>query len=222
MSDWPFGNLAPMSFDVVLADPPWRFNLRSEKGEGKSPQAHYACMSLDDIKRLPVSQLCRGDALCFMWTTWPMIASATDDAADCIRNADRMSVPAAHQVMRSWGFAPVTGGAWFKRTKNDANWTGTGYVMRSACEPFLIGRMGSPLLKAQRGAFETEIDDGIAVRAAIREHSRKPDLVYALIEKLCPRAMRGIELFARQRWTASDAIAWDAWGNEAEKFQAVA
>ena len=49
---WPFGSLRPLSYDLLMVDPPWRFALRSEKGEAKSAQAQYACMSLDDIKAL--------------------------------------------------------------------------------------------------------------------------------------------------------------------------
>ena len=147
-----------------------------------------------------------------------MLASGRMTAADSIASADNQSPPAAIAVMRAWGFTPVTGGAWFKRTKNDADWNGTGYVLRSACEPFLIGRMGSPLVKAQRGAIATEID-GLAIRASTREHSRKPDLIYDICERLSPRALLGVELFARQRWLGGK-IAWQAWGNEVNKFEA--
>ena len=46
---WPFGDLPPLSFDIVLADPPWLFELYSANGEHKSPQRHYGCMALADI-----------------------------------------------------------------------------------------------------------------------------------------------------------------------------
>ena len=198
MSDWPFGDITPMSADIILADPPWHFDLRSEAGEEKSAQAKYDCMSLDAIKALPVSQLCRGDALCVIWTTWPFIE-------------------AAPIVLRAWGFTPVTGGAWFKRTKHDKAAFGTGYIFRSACEPFLVGTMGSPLTaKNVRNVIET-LEAENAIYAPTREHSRKPDEIYDLCERLCPRALHGVELFARQRW-AGGKIAWQAWGNETDKF----
>jgi len=201
-SKWPFGDIAPMSADVILADPPWRFELRSEAGEEKSAQAQYECMSLEDIMALPVSKLCRGDAICVMWATWPFIANA-----------------AANLILPAWGFTPVTGGAWFKRTKHDKAAFGTGYVFRSACEPFLVGTMGSPLTaKNVRNVIETLEADN-AIYAPTRGHSRKPDGIYGLCERLCPRALRGVELFARQRWTGGK-IAWQAWGNDVDKFEA--
>lgn len=201
MSAWPFGNIVPMSADIVLADPAWLFELRSEAGEEKSAQAQYDCMSLADIMALPVSQLCRGDAVCVMWTTWPFLANGQ-----------------AQLVLPAWGFNPVTGGAWFKRTKHDKAAFGTGFIFRSACEPFLVGTLGSPLTaKNVRNIIETFETDN-AIIAPTRGHSRKPDAIYDLCERLCPRALRGVELFARQRWTGGK-ITWDAWGNEADKFQ---
>lgn len=54
---WPFAELRPLSFGAIIADPPWKFELYSEKGIGKVPQAQYACMELDEIRALPVQQL---------------------------------------------------------------------------------------------------------------------------------------------------------------------
>jgi N6-adenosine-specific RNA methylase IME4 len=201
---WPFGSLAPMSADIILADPPWAFLLRSESGQEKSAQAQYGCMSIEDIKALPVSKLCRGDAICVMWTTWPFIASG-----------------AAVEVLPAWGFRPVSGGAWFKRTKHDKAAFGTGYVLRSACEPFLVGTLGSPLTARNvRNIIETFEEDN-AIIAPTRGHSRKPDEIYDLCERLSPRALLGAELFARQKYIGGK-IAWNAWGNEVEKFDVVA
>ena len=193
---WPFGDILPMSADIVLADPPWSFQLRSVAGEGKSAQAQYACMDLAAIKALPVSQLCRGDAICVMWTTWPFIEAAPG-------------------VLRAWGFSPVTGGAWFKRTKHDKPAFGTGYIFRSACEPFLVGTLGNPQTsRSVRNIIESEEN---AISAATRGHSRKPDLIYDLCERLCPRAVAGVEMFARQKFSGGK-ISWSAWGDQAEKF----
>lgn len=194
---WPFADLPPCSFDLVLADPPWSFALRSQAGEEKSAQAQYDCMDLEAIKALPVAALCRGDAICVMWTTWPFIEAAPG-------------------VLRAWGFNPVTGGAWFKKTKNDKPAFGTGYIFRSACEPFLVGTMGSPLTaKNVRNIIETDMN---AISAPTREHSRKPDEMYDLCERLCPRALRAVELFARQRFTDGQLL-WEAWGNQTDKFE---
>lgn len=158
-------------------------------------------MSLPDIMSLPVSQLCRGDAICVMWATWPFVANGT-----------------AQLILPAWGFTPVTGGAWFKRTKHDKAAFGTGYIFRSACEPFLVGTMGSPLTaKNVRNIIETFEEDN-AIIAPTRGHSRKPDEIYDLCERLSPRALHGVEVFARQRWTGGK-LSWQAWGNEADKFE---
>ena len=112
VSHWPFDPLPPLSFDVVFADPPWQFELRSEKGEGKAPQAHYDCMSLDEICALPVGHLARGDAWLWLWATYPMLREA-------------------FTVLDAWGFTYVTGGPWVKRGQSGKLAFGPGYVLRT-------------------------------------------------------------------------------------------
>ena len=65
-SCWPFGDLRPLSYSMLMADPPWSFQLYSEKGEAKSAQAKYECMSLDEIAALPVDHLTAADAILFI------------------------------------------------------------------------------------------------------------------------------------------------------------
>ena len=169
----------------IIADPPWRFELHSEKGEGKAPQAHYACMSTDDICRLPVGHIAHQNCVLFMWATFPMIADAL-------------------RVMAAWGFQYKTGGAWSKRTVTGKPAFGPGYILRSSCEPFLIGTMGNPAWasKSVRNYIE----------APTRGHSRKPDDQYTHMDQLVP-GVPGIELYARQTMPG-----WDCWGNETGKF----
>lgn len=181
--DWPFGDLAPMSADVIMADPPWRFRLYSEAGEHKSPQRHYACMDLAAIKAMPVGELAGRHAMLWLWATWPML-------------------PQALEIMAAWGFKYTTGGAWDK-----GRW-GPGYVHRSVTEPWLIGTRGSPRIDGRSVPN--------VIRETRREHSRKPEMAYALAERMMPGATR-IELFARTRRPG-----WQVWGDEAEKFAAVA
>lgn len=192
---WPFGDLPPLSFDVILADPATEFKTYSEAGQGKSPSAHYQTMSFDELGALPVSKLGRGDCILMMWACWP-------------------SLPQSIDLLRKWGFRYVTGGAWHKRTRHGKTAFGTGYVMRSATEPYLIGTLGSPLtVRNIRNVIETEDLD--VIDAVRREHSRKPDEQYDVCERIMPRAIRRIELFARQRREG-----WDVWGNEVDKFEA--
>lgn len=193
MSGWPFGTLTPLSYDVILADPATRFETYSDKGEEKSPQAQYSTMSWEELAAMPVAQLGRGDTILVMWACWPTL---------------RESIA----TLEAWGFRYVTGGAWHKRSKHGKSAFGTGYVLRSASEPFLIGTLGSPVAARNvRNIIETQDLD--VIDAVRREHSRKPDEQYALCERLATRAVRFVELFARQRRPG-----WDAWGNEVEKF----
>ena len=186
---WPFAELQMFGYHAILADPPWRFGLRSVKGEEKSPQAQYDCMALDDIKALPVGQLARDHCWLMLWATWPMIREALE-------------------VMDAWGFTYVTGGSWAKQSKTGAKWAfGTGYVMRSADEPFLIGRIGNPPIRTRSLRN--------LIVAPVREHSRKPDAQYDHVEQLAhgPYA----ELFSRTSRTG-----WDSWGNQTGRFTAEA
>ncbi len=119
----------------------------------------------------------------------------------------------------------IVNGTWVKRTKHGKDAFGTGYVLRSSNEPFLIGTRGSPkTTKSTRSTVPT-YDDGfheeqpfaassITIEAIAREHSRKPDEAFVAAERLIPDAQR-IELFSRQ-----SRQGWTVWGNETEKFDA--
>ncbi len=186
---WPFGELHQRAYGVILADPPWHFENFSAAGEEKNPVAHYACMDVDDIAALPVDKLAAPDSVLVMWATAPML-------------------DVAFNVMAAWGFAFKTAGAWHKRTvtgNHDA--FGTGYIYRSAFEPWLVGTKGSPEIRVR--------DVRNLLVEPVREHSRKPDRMRINIE----RQFHGpyAELFARER-----APGWDAWGNQVGKFEGAA
>lgn len=193
---WPFDPLTPMKYGGILADPPWAYAMRSEKGYDKSPEAHYATMPLDQIKALPVSHLAGPDCLLFLWSTWPHLVQA-------------------QAVMKAWGFTYITGGSWTKRTPLSKAAFGTGYVLRSSTEPYLVGRIGAPQIhsRSERNLIEAaEIPDGI--ESLRREHSRKPPEMREMIERLRPRA-HCAELFAREPWPGHEV-----WGNQTERFEA--
>jgi N6-adenosine-specific RNA methylase IME4 len=184
MTDWKFGSLERHSYGLIMADPPWSFKTYSPKGHGKSPQRHYDCMEIDDIKSLPVNQLASPDCCLFLWATWPMITHAMD-------------------VMAAWGFVYKTGGVWHKKTSTGKTSFGTGYRIRSACEPFLLGFRGNPKnSRSERNVIEAEV----------REHSRKPDSAYEWCERYLPD-IRRCELFSRQKRRG-----WEPFGNEVDKF----
>ena len=166
---WPFGDLLPGSFDLIMCDPPWRFIPRSAKGVTKKGAAgHYRTMTLDEIKALPVGRLGADDCVLWLWATAPMYRQALE-------------------VVDAWGFKYSTMGWWAKRTKTGKLRWGTGYRLRSTGEPYIIATRGGP--KSTRG-ISAHID-GLA-----RENSRKPEESFAWAEKMMPNARR-LELFSR-------------------------
>lgn len=171
-------------YDFIMADPPWTFKNYSEKGHGKSAQNHYTCQSIEEIEALPVSRQAAPDCLLWLWATNPML-------------------PQAMRVLTGWGFTFKTAGHWVKTTGKGKLCFGTGYILRSAGEPFLIGTIGKP--KTTRGVRSV-------IMGERREHSRKPDEAYRAAEELMPSAKR-LELFSRQ-----ERPGWDAWGDEVGKF----
>jgi N6-adenosine-specific RNA methylase IME4 len=126
--------------------------------------------------------------------------------------------PKVHRELSMWGSVyievarPCRNGLTFARTgvwlrvsdhKPRKQAFGTGYVLRCAGEPFLIGTIGNP---------RTARNVRSVIEGPIREHSRKPEEAYAEAEKLMPRARRA-DLFSRQTRPG-----WTSWGNEAGKF----
>lgn len=197
MSPWPFDPLTPMKYGAILADPPWAYAMRSEKGHAKSPEAHYPTMDLEAIKALPVNQLAGPHCYLFLWSTWPHLPQALD-------------------VMQAWGFRYVTGGSWTKLTENGKLTFGTGYVVRSASEPWLVGCLGRPEIatRSERNVILAAQDITTGIEAVRREHSRKPVAMREMIQRLLPR-QHFCELFAREPWDGHAV-----WGNQTDKFVA--
>lgn len=172
-------------FDLIVADPPWNFATRSAKGiTAKGAGGQYSTMTLDDIKAMPVSSIAARHSILWLWITNPMI-------------------PQGLAVMEAWGFTFKTAGHWSKKTRHGKQAFGTGYLLRCAGEPFLIGTRGRP--KTARNVRSV-------IEGPIRQHSRKPDESFAAAEALMPEARR-IELFSRQ-----PRDGWLGWGLEADKF----
>lgn len=192
-------------FGLIMADPPWAYAMRSEKGYAKAPEAQYRTMPLEEIKALPVEALAAPDCLLWLWAVNPQL-------------------PQAFEVLAAWGFTFKTAGTWLKRTAHGQVSFGTGYILRSSNEPFLIGTRGNPkTTRATRSAVISEEvgelirediwpNPMITIEATAREHSRKPDEAFRACEDLMPEARR-IELFSR-----TDRPGWAVWGDEAGKF----
>jgi hypothetical protein len=88
MTAWP----RPNHYRLIYADPPWTFATYSRKGKGRSAEAYYDCMSLAEIKALPVADWAADDCVLLLWTTDPLLPTALD-------------------VIRSWGFTYKRRGA---------------------------------------------------------------------------------------------------------------
>ena len=176
-------------FGVILADPPWRFTTYSENGKGRSPEQHYACMSLVDIAAMPVAALAAQDSALLLWATMPQL-------------------PAALEIMHAWGFIyKTTAFVWIKAAKhakavllsgNGLHW-GMGFWSRSNVELVLLGTRGAPKRLAKNVHQ--------VIVAPVAEHSRKPDETNRRIERLLPGPY--LELFARR-----PLAGWTVWGDE--------
>lgn len=166
---WPFAPLKPLSYSVIVADPPWRFRTWGEHNQHKSASRHYSLMTTDDIKALPVAQLAQRDCLLLLWGTGAMLPQALD-------------------VMAAWGFTYKSLMSWRKTTPAGKVRMGTGYWTRSMHEPILIGALGKP----RKISGFPSLFDGVA-----RQHSRKPDEFYDLVLKHSDGVSRA-DLFSRE------------------------
>ena len=171
-------------FGAILADPPWSF----QGGGNKAVKHQYDCMSLDDIKALPVADIADDHCLLFMWATPPMI-------------------PHALETMTAWGFRYTSMLTWAKQSQTGKAWAfGTGYRFRNSAEFMILASKGKPACLSRNTRN--------LIVAPVREHSRKPDQQYDVVNALAGDVDK-IELFARQQWHGSN---WYAWGNQTDKF----
>lgn len=177
------------AYGVVLADPNWQFLTRGRNGHGKSPERHYRTMSFDRIAALPVWRVAGRSCALFLWCTWPTIEQGL-------------------ALIKAWGFR-YSGLAWewfkFNPATGKASFGG-GYGTRKNLEPCLLAIRGAPK------RLHADVRDWLV--APRREHSRKPDEQYPLIERLFGGPY--LEMFARQRWSTR----WDAWGDQVDLFRA--
>lgn len=172
-------------YGVIVADPPWKYDLMAIRG---NPEDHYRTMDLLELCALPVDQLAAPNSILLLWGTWPKL--------------DSMCLP----LLKSWGFAYVTGFPWIKITSIAPNlWGemeisvpyGVGFWARGCSEMILIGR---------RGNVSPPANSFVGLLSPNLYHSRKPDSIYEYAESL-PGPY--LELFARR-----PRPNWDAWGNE--------
>lgn len=174
-------------FQTVLADPPWRFANRTGKVAPEHKRLdRYGTMELDEIKALPVGDVTAKNAHLYLWVPNALLPEGID-------------------VMKAWGFRYVSNVVWAKRRKDGGpDGRGVGFYFRNVTEPILFGVRGSMRTLAPARSTVNMIE------TRKREHSRKPDEQYDLIESCSPGPY--LELFARYAREG-----WSAWGNESDE-----
>ena len=191
------GFLGDDRFGCVMADPPWRFQNRTGKVAPEHKRlARYPTMDLDEICALPVAENLEDRAHCYLW----------------VPNA---LLPEGLQVLSAWGFQYKSNIIWEKVRKDGGpDGRGVGCYFRYVTEILLFGVRGKdvrtlPPGRSQVNYLEAEEPDGDVLKTRKREHSRKPDEQYKIIEN-CSWGPY-LELFGRGKRDG-----WTVWGNQAD------
>jgi N6-adenosine-specific RNA methylase IME4 len=173
-------------YRTILADPPWRFTNRTGKMAPEHRRlSRYETMTLEEIKTLPVSQVVQDTAHLYLW----------------VPNA---LLPEGVAVLQAWGFEYKSNIVWHKiRKDGGSDGRGVGFYFRNVTELILFGIRGKNARTEAAGRRQVNY---ISTRK--REHSRKPDEQYDLIQS-CSKGPY-LELFARG--ARKD---WDVWGDQA-------
>lgn len=177
---------SPEKFDVILADPPWKYNSRANHKTRFRGGAcgHYDLMSTEEICAIPVQDWAAPGAVLFLWACYPMLIDA-------------------FKVTVAWGFEYKTMGfTWVKTNPgNGKPFFGVGYYTKSNAEPCLLATRG--------GVIKPHVNTVSQVIVAPRtKHSEKPAEVMDRIDLMYPYA-RKLELFARR-----ERPGWTGWGGE--------
>lgn len=177
--------LGDVPFGTLLADPPWRFQHRTGKVAPEHRRlSRYDTMTTDDIANMPIDPLMADQSHCYLWVPNALIGEGLE-------------------VLSAWGFTYKAMVVWAKRRKDGGpDGRGVGFYFRNVTEPILFGVRGK-LRTLAPGRTQVNM-----IETRKREHSRKPDEQYKMIEACSPGAY--LELFARYPQPG-----WTTWGNEA-------
>jgi len=178
-------------FRTILADPPWQFQNRTGKVAPEHRRLNrYPTMTLEDICALPVAEVSETTAHLYMW----------------VPNA---LLPEGLRVMEAWGFQYKSNLVWHKiRKDGGSDGRGVGFYFRNVTELILFGVRGKNARTEAAGRSQVNM-----LQTRKREHSRKPDEQYPLIEACSPGPY--LELFAR-----GERPNWSVWGNQADETYA--
>jgi N6-adenosine-specific RNA methylase IME4 len=175
-------------FGTILADPPWQFQNKTGKVAPEHRRlSRYETLTLDQIKALPVGDVAGSTSHLYLW----------------VPNA---LLPEGIQVLNAWGFIYKSNIVWHKiRKDGGSDGRGVGFYFRNVTELLLFGVRGKNARTLAPGRRQVNY---LATRK--REHSRKPDEQYDIIEA-CSKGPY-LELFAR-----GIRKGWTVWGNEADQ-----
>jgi N6-adenosine-specific RNA methylase IME4 len=176
-------------FGTILADPPWRFQNRTGKMAPEHRRlSRYGTMTLDQIVGLPVPALTEDVAHLYLW----------------VPNA---LLPEGIRLLEAWGFKYKTNIVWHKvRKDGGSDGRGVGFYFRNVTELVLFGVKGKNARTLAPGRRQVNM-----VETRKREHSRKPDELYDIIESCSPGPY--LEMFAR-----GTRAGWTAFGNQSENY----
>lgn len=173
-------------FTTILADPPWQFQNKTGKVAPEHRRlSRYATLTLSEIMALPVDRVAAPTAHLYLW----------------VPNA---LLPQGLAVLQAWGFTYKSNIVWHKiRKDGGSDGRGVGFYFRNVTELILFGVRGKNVRTRDAGRRQVNL---VATRK--REHSRKPDEIYPIIEA-CSHGPY-LELFAR-----GVRPGWAQWGNQA-------
>ena len=181
----PGSPLPPGPFATILADPPWRFAHRTGKVSPEHRRlGRYGTLAAGEIARLPVADVAAARSHLYLWVPNALLAEGLE-------------------VMAGWGFTYKANLVWHKvRGDGNSDGRGVGFYFRNVTELLLFGVRGR-LRTLPPGRRQVNL-----IAARKREHSRKPDELYEVVEACSPGPY--LELFARHARPG-----WQAWGDEA-------
>ncbi len=176
-------------FKTILADPPWQFQNKTGKVAPEHKRlSRYGTLALDAIEQLPVSAVVDSTAHLYLW----------------VPNA---LLPQGLSVMKAWGFNYKSNIIWHKiRKDGGSDGRGVGFYFRNVTEVLLFGVRGPNARTREAGRRQVNY-----LCSRKREHSRKPDEQYALIESCSSGPF--LELFAR-----GTRDGWTTWGDQSDQY----
>ncbi|MBU0990991.1 MAG: S-adenosylmethionine-binding protein [Proteobacteria bacterium] len=176
-------------FATVLADPPWQFKNRTGKMAPEHKRlSRYPTLTLKEIRSLPVDAIVEERAHLYLWVPNALLTEGMT-------------------VLENWGFTYKTNLIWYKIRKDGGpDRRGVGFYFRNVTEMILFGVRGENVRTLQPGRSQENL-----ISSRKREHSRKPDEQYDIIES-CSWGPY-LELFSR-----GTRKGWATWGNQAEKY----